>query len=152
LAAGLWHGLTAFWLLWGIATAALILVDGKLAAWGRAGSPGLRRQLRWIRRAAVPAYFFGMPMLAFPWSRFDADQIGPRASLLTTSTGDLLVSVAAMAVFVLSIERYEHRRAIEGEAQVVVPSVTRGLLWGLGVVSVVLASAGQPGTFIYQGF
>lgn len=152
LAAGLWHGITTFWVLWGVVTAALILADGQLGALGRTRSAAFRRQLRWIRRLVVPLYFFGMPMLSFPWERFDPANMGARASLATTSTADLLLSVALMAAFVVGIERYEHRRALEGESRVVIPTAGRGALWGLGCLVVVLFSAGQPGTFIYQGF
>lgn len=152
LATGFWHGLSTLWIAWGVVTAVLILVDEWAAGLMRRSAERWRSVIRVARRLSVPGYVFGLPITFVYWDGLSRNLNSARVATSPVSVMEMFVAVVVLAVAVLLVERYERRRAIGGESSVVVPSLARGVAWGLSLVCIVLSSAGPPSVFIYQGF
>lgn len=150
LLGGLWHGAAWTFVVWGGLHGLALAVERRFMTVPRADSPV--RRLDWMRIAMT---FVGVNLA---WVFFRAETFGDAWSILTGivtwTSGDQLADVAMvpiLAAITLLID-------LAGRAEPTTrrfaswSPVRQGLLLGLLVVGILLASGGQPSAFIYFQF
>jgi D-alanyl-lipoteichoic acid acyltransferase DltB (MBOAT superfamily) len=157
LVAGLWHGLDLGWLVWGTATAAILMGE---RAWAqrrvRQGRPAKRRRTGWAR-ALGPLYVFVCLVITAPWI---AGQGASGALLLYRGllSGGLwadwntaLFLAYGLAVLVLA-DRHERLRRRPGTVASTGVVIGRTVAASLMVVALVVFSGSAPQDFVYFRF
>lgn len=157
LIAGLWHGLDVGWLVWGAATAAILMAERTRAQRRiRAGKPAKPRRSG-AGLVLGPLYVFACLLATAPWI---AGQGAGGALLLYRGlfnggvTADWnLVLFAAYGITVLVLaDRHERLRRRPNAALGTPALVGRALATGFMVVALVVFSGGAPQDFLYFRF
>ncbi|MFN8039928.1 MAG: MBOAT family O-acyltransferase [Acidimicrobiales bacterium] len=160
VAAGLWHGLTPGWLVWGLLTAGLLIaeqwwkVDRVIAGNGKP-TPATRtgRVLRQVRRSL---YVFVCLLIVTPWAG-----TGSLSGALTVygyvfsapgaiDANLVLFTVLAVAVMIL-LDGFE-RREMDREGFPNPVTTRRWVVYGCMVLGIVVASGATTQEFVYFRF
>ena len=156
LAAGLWHGLTPGWLVWGAITAAILVVERQTGFLQRRSRPASRARTA-VRRVGRLAYVFACLLLTTPWA--GAADVGQTLALyrhlVTAGLGTLDPNLLAFAVYgvvvlVLSDRFDRHLSDREGFRDPVGP--LRALAFGGMLVAILVFSGTTAQQFVYFQF
>ncbi len=163
---GIWHGLTFGWILWGLISGVVIVVESQLQARRAARRRAQRREARRRRSKALlprePNHLarlvrtIGLVTILSPIaiSTSPASLVDTYAQLLRIQSGfdSKLIGLAVLAfVAMWLVDRREVRR----EATVPRPdpvTAPRALAFGLMVTAIVIYSGPAPRSFVYFAF
>lgn len=164
---GVWHGVTAGWVVWGIASGLIIVAERTLQTRRAARRRAQARRAREARdRSLLPkapnpwvalTISLGLVMATFPFVAVThlADSLRLYGALFrfdgTGPSGDLVAMVAmALVALVLVDHREQRREARAGHPDPV--NLARALAFGVMVVAIVVYSGPAPRTFVYFTF
>ena len=152
LAAALWHGLSLGWVIWGMLTAAIMVIEQQVRR-RRRGRPAAATWRTAARRVLDPLYLLGCLLITLPWTAGSLDETfdfyrSLFAGGAPTVDADLVVFAAwGLLVLVLG-DRYDRvRNLAEGQADPV--TVRRSFAYAGMALALLVFSGFAAQEFIY---
>lgn len=157
LAAALWHGLSLGWVIWGVLTATILVLEQQFRRYRRRrrrATGATARQLPAAIRAVVgPVYVFGCILVTLPWTVGSVDDaLGVYQRLFTGGLAELDLKVAVFSIWglimLLLSDQYDlHRTRAEGRPDPI--TLRRSFAYAGVVIAIIIFSGAAAQEFIY---